>query len=82
MQIKLSVVLCLALSAIASPVVIVLRYSRDNGKIMGPKPYRICNRDTEVESCGSKIYKVFNRESNEKRDIEIYKVFNDPVESE
>ncbi|KAI1348047.1 hypothetical protein F5Y01DRAFT_318127 [Xylaria sp. FL0043] len=84
MQIKLAVLLSLAIGAIASPIVEISQ--RDPPKITGPKPYKIFNREREEKRDNPKItgprpYKIFNREENEeKRETEIYKIFN--VDSE
>lgn len=66
MQIKLAVLISLGLSAMASPII----DARDNGKITGPRPYKVFNspkkvgtRDSEKRDnpkiTGPRPYKVF-----------------------
>ncbi|KAI1191739.1 hypothetical protein F5B17DRAFT_426363 [Nemania serpens] len=66
MQIKFAVLISLGLSAVASPIIDA------NGKITGPRPYKIFNsaetvqardsekRDSDGKITGPRPYKIFN----------------------
>ncbi|KAI1168867.1 hypothetical protein F5B18DRAFT_201829 [Nemania serpens] len=65
MQIKLVVLISLGLSAMASPII----DADSNGKITGPRPYKVFNHASTIDSekrdnpkiIGPRPYKVFGR---------------------